>query len=111
LSTGGDNVRVVLFNSCLSSGQAEAVIEHIEVAIGMNDSIGDEAARIFAGQFYSAIGFGRSIQNAFDQAINELMLHGIPEDCTPELHTREGVEPKTIYLVRPQELAVDDDPA
>ncbi len=105
LSTGGDNVRVVLFNSCLSSGQAEAVTEHIEVAIGMNDSIGDEAARIFAGQFYSAIGFGRSVQNAFDQAVNELMLHGIPEDHIPELQARAGVEPEAIFLVRPQELA------
>ncbi len=71
LITGGDNVRVVLFNSCFSQGQAKAVTEHIEVSVGMNDSIGDEAARIFAGQFYPAIGFGRSVKNAFDQAINE----------------------------------------
>lgn len=104
LSTGGDNVRVVLFNSCFSQGQAEAVTEHIEVAIGMNDSIGDEAARIFAGQFYSAIGFGRSVKNAFDQAINELRLHGIPEDLTPELHARDGVDPDAIFLVRPSEF-------
>lgn len=106
LSTGGDNVRVVLFNSCFSSGQAEAVTEYIDVAIGMNDTIGDEAARIFAGQFYSAIGFGRSIRNAFDQAVNELMLHGIPENHIPELHAREGIDPATIHLVRPQELTV-----
>lgn len=101
LSTAGDNVQVVVFNSCFSSGQAEAVTEHIDIAIGMNDSIGDEAARVFAGQFYSAIGFGRSVHNAFDQAVNELRLHGIPEEAIPEIHVGDGIDPDTIVLVRP----------
>lgn len=103
LSTTADNVRVVIFNSCFSADQAQAVTKHVDVAIGMNGSIGDDAARIFAGQFYSAIGFGRSVRNAFDQAVNELRLHGIPEDDIPEIHVREGIDPDSIVLVRPAE--------
>lgn len=44
----------------------------------MNKAIEDEAARVFAAQFYSAIGFGYSIRVAFDQAIAALTLEGIP---------------------------------
>jgi len=101
MSTLADNIRVVVFNSCFSIGQAEAVTEHVDVAIGMNASIGDEAARVFAAQFYSAIGFGRSVQQAFDQGIAALMLEGIPEDMKPELFTHEGIGADEIILVRP----------
>ena len=52
-----------------------AVVEHVEAAIGMNDSIGDEAACI-RGQFYSAIGFGLSLEKAFNQGKAALMLEG-----------------------------------
>ncbi len=104
LRTTGENVQVVVFNSCFSSSQAETVTEHIDIAIGMNESIGDDAARVFAGQFYSAIGFGRSVRNAFDQATSELMLHGISEEAIPELHAREGIDPDAIVLVRPPGL-------
>lgn len=101
MSTLADNIRVVVFNSCFSAGQAEAVTQHVDVAIGMSDEIGDEAARVFAAQFYSAIGFGRSVKQAFDQAIAALMLEGIPEDKIPELFMRDGVDPDEVLLVRP----------
>jgi hypothetical protein len=95
------NVRVIVFNTCFSAAQAVAVTQYIDVAIGMNDSIGDEAARVFAAQFYSAIGFGRSIGEAFDQAKVALMLENIAEDKTPVLFVREGIDPYDIVIVRP----------
>lgn len=101
MNTMADNIQVVIFNTCFSSGQAEAVTQHIDVAIGMNTSIGDEAARVFAASFYSAIGFGRSVLEAFNQAKTALMLEDIPEENTPVLFTREGVDPTNIILVRP----------
>lgn len=94
-------IRLVVFNTCLSSEQAEAVTQYIDAAIGMTDEIGDEAARVFAAQFYSSIGFGHSVKVAFEQAKAALMLEGIPEENTPALFTREGVDPETIVLVRP----------
>jgi hypothetical protein len=101
ISTVADNIQVIVFNSCFSSGQAEAVTQYVDIAIGMNTDIGDEAARVFAAQFYSAIGFGRSVQQAFDQARAALMLEGIPEDKTPALFTRGGVDAREVILVRP----------
>lgn len=61
------NIRLVFFNTCYSGNQAEAVVQHVEAAIGMKTSIGDDAARVFASQFYSAIGFGLSVEAALSQ--------------------------------------------
>lgn len=96
-----DKIRLVFFNTCFSYGQAKAIVEHIEAAIGMNTSIGDYAARIFAAQFYSAIGFGHSLEKAFNQAKSALMLEGIPEEKTPELYVKENLSASDIIIVRP----------
>ena len=96
-----DDIRLVFFNTCFSFGQAQAITEHIEVAIGMNTSIGDDAARIFASQFYSSIGFGHTVQKAFQQAKSALLLEGISEENTPELYCKDSVDPQSLILVQP----------
>jgi len=101
MTVASDNLRLVFFNTCYSFNQASAVTQHIEAAIGMNTSIGDEAARIFASQFYSALGFGFSLAKAFKQAKAALMLESIPEDQTPELFIQEGLDAQEIVIVRP----------
>ena len=101
MGTVSDNIRLVVFNACFSREQAEEVTQHVEAAIGMGDAIGDEAARVFAAQLYSAIGFGRSIKQAFEQGISSLLLDGIAEEKTPELFTKEGINAENIILVRP----------
>ena len=53
-----DKVRLVVFNACFARGQAEAVAEVIDCAIGMNDEISDDAAIAFSGSFYRTLGFG-----------------------------------------------------
>jgi hypothetical protein len=78
-----DNIRVVVLNACYSRPQAEAIIRQIDCAIGMMGSVGDEAS------FYRAIGFGRSVKEAFDQGTVALSLEGIPEERTPVLMTKE----------------------
>jgi len=96
-------IRLVFFNTCYSRGQAEAVIGHVEAAIGMTTSIGDKAARIFAAQFYSAIGFGLSLRKAFDQGKAALMLESIPEEDIPELFVEQGGDPDQFVIVKPGE--------
>jgi hypothetical protein len=96
-----DNIRVVVLNACYSRPQAEAITEVIDCAIGMKRGIGDNAAVRFAASFYRAIGFGRSVYDAFQQGRTALMLEGIPEQDTPELLARSAVDPKTIFLVTP----------
>jgi myosin heavy subunit len=101
MSSASGDIRLVFFNTCYSRGQAESVVQHISAAIGMNTSIGDEAARVFSAQFYSAIGFGLSIAKAFQQAIAKLMLDNIPEESTPELFVADGLDANDILLVQP----------
>lgn len=99
IMTSTDNIRLVFFNACFSEQQAEAVVECVDVAIGMNTSIGDKAAVMFASQFYSAISFGLSIKIAFEQAKAALMLENIPEENTPQLFVRDGLDACDIFLV------------
>ena len=96
-----DGIRLVFFNTCYSRGQAEAAAEHVHATIGMKTSIGDEAARVFAAQFYSAIGFGLSVSKAFEQARAAVMLEGIPEEDTPELFMMDGLSADDVVIVRP----------
>lgn len=103
MKASSDKIRLVFFNSCYSRGQAEAVVEHVEAAIGMNDSIGDEAACVFASQFYSAIGFGKSVRTAFEQGKAALMLEDIQEEDIPELFVADGVDSEQLIIVKPLE--------
>lgn len=95
-----DNIRCVVLNACFSSEQAFAISRHIDCVIGMSSSISDEAAVAFSAGFYLAIASGRSVQNAFDQGINELMLWEIPEEHVPQLLVRDDVDPSEIFLLK-----------
>src|SRR5262245_15884507 len=65
LRTLKDNIRVVVLNACSTQPQAKAIARIIDSVIGMNRPIGDEAAIVFAASFYRAVGFGRSVKEAF----------------------------------------------
>ena len=95
-----DNLRLVVFNNCFSSVFAENVSEIVEASIGMNSSISDEAAIIFASQLYSAIGFGNSLEKSFNQAKARLLLEGIKEELTPELYVNENFQSSEIFIVK-----------
>lgn len=105
MAAGSDEIELVFFNTCYSRGQAEAVVKHVPAAIGMNTSIGDEAAWVFSASFYSAIGFGLSVGHAFRQAKAALMLEGIDEHDTPELFMTEGLAADQLVLVKAAESA------
>lgn len=65
----------------------------------MKRAIGDEAAITFAASFYRAIGFGKSVREAFDQGVLALQLANIDEDKTPNLLVKKGVDPAKVNLV------------
>lgn len=93
------NVRLVVLNTCFSQTQAEAIVEHIDFALGMTCEVSDHAAITFASAFYRAIGFGRTIQEAFDQGKTALLLEDISEDHTPRILAREGMSADAVRLV------------
>ncbi len=97
-----DNIRLVFLNACYSHEQALALVETIDCVIGMKESIHDDAAIAFASSFYRAVGFGRSLQEAFDQGITSLLLEGISEKNIPELLVRQGVDANKVLLIAPE---------
>jgi HEAT repeat protein len=99
LATAGDSVRVVVLNACFSSELAVSLTKHVDVAVGMDRPVGDEAARIFARVFYSALGYGHSVGRAFEQGRAALMLEGFDEHDTPQLAVKDGVDPFELTLV------------
>ena len=83
----------MVLNACYASVQAEAIAQHIPYVIGMNQAIGDIAARKFAEGFYKAIWDDRSIEDAFASGVNAIALEGIPEELTPVLLKRSLPKP------------------
>jgi hypothetical protein len=107
-TTVKDNIRIVILNACYSQIQAKAITSSIDCAIGMSRSIVDEAAIIFAAAFYRAIGFDRTLQEAFEQGKVALQLAGISEHTTPHLLVKAGVDPAQMRMITSMgEIAVD----
>jgi uncharacterized protein YjbI with pentapeptide repeats len=100
-----DDVRLIILNACYSEIQAKALAEIVDCVIGMSEAIGDQAAVVFIASFYRALGFGRSVQNAFDQGLAALEVQGIAESNVPRLLTRAGVDPAHVLLVAPDPLS------
>jgi hypothetical protein len=92
-------VRVVVLCSCYSDGQAQALLEAVDCVVGMNDSVDDETARTFSASFYGALGFGLSVQTAYDQGCAAIALLDLDGEDTPTLQARGGVNPATLVLV------------
>ena len=94
-----NNVRLVFLNACYSRLQAEAIIEVVDCAIGMNTAIPDRAAIVFATAVYAAIAGGLSVAEAFEQGKCRLEFADLLQQSKPELLTKKGVDAKEIQLV------------
>lgn len=95
-----DNLRLVVFNNCYSSFFANSIVNSVEASIGMNDTISDEVAIRFASQLYSAIGFGKTLNIAFNQAITAIKLEGFNEEKIPELYINENFSSEDICIIK-----------
>jgi hypothetical protein len=85
------HLRLVLLNACFTNVQARAISQVIDYSVGTGKGIGDKAGVAFAGAFYRALGFGKSIRQAFDSAKAELALTRMPRTQGIELFVREGI--------------------
>jgi len=94
-----DQIECVLLNACYSEVQAKAIAQHIPYVIGMNQAVGDAAAREFAVGFYDALGAGRDIEFAYKFACNSIRMAGIPEDLTPVLLKKDNLELKSSSVL------------
>lgn len=100
----GESVRVIVYNACWSADAAAIMAERVEVAIGMDAPVTDEGARAFAEGFYRAVGGGVSVADAFEVGRFELRSTPAPrlEEAEPVLSARDGVDPKSVFLVAPK---------
>jgi hypothetical protein len=101
------DVHLVILNACHSYTQAKAVAEEIDAVIGMKHDVSDETAIVFISAFYLALGFGESVQNAFQQGITQLLIKNISEEDIPQLFTRPDIDASQITL---KELAQTSQP-
>jgi len=85
------HLRLVLLNACFTRDQAHSISQVIDYSIGTGKGIGDKAGVAFAGAFYRALGFGRSIREAFESAKAELELTRMPRTQGIELFVRDGI--------------------
>jgi hypothetical protein len=67
-----DNLRLVVLNACHSHAIARDIPTVIDLAIGMSEAVGDQAAIDFAVAFYESLGFGRSVEAAFNVGLAQL---------------------------------------
>jgi hypothetical protein len=99
------HLRLVVLNACLTHVLARAITESIDFAIGTSKGIGDKGGVAFAGAFYRALGFGKSVRDAFTSAKAELGLTRMPRTQGIELFVRDGLnESDSFPRVRPAEM-------
>lgn len=85
------HVRLVFLNACFTKTQARSIAEVIDYSVGTGQAIGDKGGVAFAGAFYRALGFGRSVQEAFQSAKAELALTRMEGMEGLELFVRNGI--------------------
>ena len=85
------HVRLVLLNACFTKAQARSISEVVNYSIGTGRGIGDKVGVAFAGAFYRALAFGKSVRDSFESARAELALTKIPRSRGIELFVRDGI--------------------
>lgn len=93
------HVKLIVFNACYSDEEADKILRHVDATIGMTNSISDAAAKAFAAQLYSSIGFGLDLQTSFNQARAAVALISPEEIGTPRLRVREGLDAEIMVFV------------
>ena len=85
-----DKIECVLLNAAFSEALAKGVSRHIPYTIGIKKALKDQTAIEFAGGFFSALGAGKSVEEAFAFGCNGIQL-AIPdstEHLSPTLYKK-----------------------
>ncbi len=73
-------IETVIFNSCHSEAQAEAVAEFVPNVIGTSYSVKDKAAIAFSTSFYLGLAEGQNVLQSVSLGINNAMAYNEPVD-------------------------------
>lgn len=88
-------IRCVVLNACHSEPAAQALAQVVGCVVGMCSAIEDAAAIRFSWSFYNALGYGMSVRAAFDLAMGQIAMAGLPTSEAPRLITA-GVSPEDL---------------
>jgi TIR domain/CHAT domain len=95
-------IECVVLNACYSQAQADAIVQHINYAIGMSREIDDDVAIAFTRGFYTALGNGEPIRKAYDfgkiQVTIETSSDAIAD--SPKMTPTESLQPEKEPLIR-----------
>ena len=69
-----EHLQCVVLNACYSEIQANEINKSIKYVIGMSQAIRDDAAIAFSTGFYRALGYGKSVEEAFKWGKNAIEL-------------------------------------
>lgn len=100
------HVQLVLLNACFTHEQARSIAGVINYSVGASKAIGDKAGVAFAGAFYRALGFGKSVRYAFASALAELALTKIPRSRGMQLFVRDGLCEKDPFPTKSRKPAL-----
>lgn len=94
---------LLVLNACDTvDGISDEVLSAVPLVIAMADSVLDEAAALFATQFYSAVASGQSVNNAYKQGVLAVEMGGLDDESWMiKLLNRDDVDPADVVLVRP----------
>jgi CHAT domain-containing protein len=98
IRTAAPSARLVVLNACFSGLTGDALCEVVDCVVGMRGQIHDAAARSFSIGFYRALGYRRSIGNAFAQAVAALAAKQLPDEHIPVCQTRHGLSADRVFL-------------
>jgi hypothetical protein len=92
------NIRCVVLDACFSEPQAAAIAENIDCVVGMRGTLDGASTTAFAGGFYQALGYGESVEVAFELGKNEIDLAGLDKADVPHLVCRADVDAGAVFL-------------
>jgi len=93
-----EDVRCIVLSACYTDKQAQIIAEYIDCVIGMSDAIEDNSAINFAQAFYQALGFGKSVQKAFELGCIQIGFINPEQRNIPKLMAIK-VDPEDITFI------------
>lgn len=93
--------RLIVSNACETLDGAEELLNAAPVVIAMSESILDDAASVFARQFYAAVASAQSVGAAIKQARVAMGMASLGQQDVPEHICRDNVDIDALVLVVP----------
>lgn len=101
------SIRIVMLNACYTEPLAELLREHVDVVIGMRDTINSNTAVAFGSRFYYTLASGESVDTSFRRSLASLSMHNLPNQDAPQLLCRSGIDSSQMVLGLPHQVPQD----